>query len=111
MSQGLLFVALSQVGNVKYFKMEINVTLISCFVIIVKELHFVTRVLDSSCVCKDFIGKYGYGNCNKKSKHKEHEDQAICYVIQPSGCQDLVDSDTDLGEKLSAQACSLKGSC
>ena len=33
----------------------------------------------------------------------------MCYVVQPSGCDDLVDSESNPGEKFSAEACALKG--
>ena len=61
------------------------------------------------CTCKDFINDGGFGNCFKKSGHSKHGGKAVCYVEQPSTCSDLIDSKANPGEKVSAEACQLKG--
>ena len=61
---------------------------------------FYNIIAELSCECKDFIGLKGFGNCKKL-----HRGRKPCYVKQPSGCKDLIDSKTNPGEKASKQAC------
>lgn len=66
-------------------------------------------MLGSFCTCKDFVNDGGFGNCFKRSGHSKHGGKAVCYVEQPSTCSDLIDSKANPGEKVSAEACQLKG--
>ena len=63
----------------------------------------------SFCNCKDFVNDGGFGNCFKRSGHSKHDGNVVCYVEQPSTCSDLIDSRSNPGEKISAEACKLKG--
>ena len=56
-----------------------------------------------SCVCKNLLNSKGGGNCAKSSSH--FSDQRYCYVQIPSNCKDLMESNSILGEKMSAEAC------
>jgi len=66
---------------------------------------------DAFCTCKDFINDSGYGNCFKRSGHSIHGGKVVCYVEQPSTCNDLIHSKANPGEKVSAKACELKADC
>ena len=46
----------------------------------------------------------GVGNC-KGTGSSVHNNHVACYVNQPSNCNDLVDSGSNPGEQVSAQAC------
>ena len=54
------------------------------------------------CACKDFVSEEGYGNCKKISPTIG---KVVCYVQQPSVCNDLKSSETIFGEQYSAKAC------
>ena len=66
-------------------------------------------ILGSFCSCKDFVNDGGFGNCFKRSGHSKHGGNVVCYVEQPSTCSDLIESKANPGEKVSAEACKLKG--
>ena len=57
-----------------------------------------------TCSCTDFVNDAGFGNCNGHSKFSKVSFRA-CFVKLPSNCPDLVDSDSNPGKKISAQAC------
>ena len=57
-----------------------------------------------TCSCTDFVNDAGFGNCNGHSKFSKVPFRA-CFVKLPSNCADLVDSDSNPGKKISAQAC------
>ena len=57
-----------------------------------------------TCSCTDFVNDAGFGNCNGHSKFSKVSFRA-CFVKLPSNCADLVDSDSNPGKKISAQAC------
>ena len=57
-----------------------------------------------TCSCTDFVNDAGFGNCNGHSKFSKISFRA-CFVKLPSNCADLVDSDSNPGKKISAQAC------
>ena len=59
------------------------------------------------CGCKDLMSSNGHGNCQTTSSYLS--DKLFCYVIQPSPCSDLQDSNIMPGEKYSAEACSSQG--
>ena len=63
----------------------------------------------SNCKCKDFINRNNVGNCKGKKPSQFRRKFVACYVTQPSGCTDLKDSATNPGEKLSVNACLLRG--
>ena len=64
--------------------------------------------LGESCICKDLINSHGVGNCEGRKPTPFKESHA-CYVVQPSNCNDLVNSTTNPGEQLSAEACYMSG--
>ena len=55
------------------------------------------------CTCSDYINESGFGNCTKLFSPLRN--QKVCYVNLPSSCSDEVDSRTNPGKKLSAEAC------
>ena len=57
-----------------------------------------------TCACTEFINDAGFGNCSGHSKFSKVSFRA-CFVKLPSNCADLVDSDSNPGKKISAQAC------
>ena len=59
-----------------------------------------------TCSCKDFVNDSGIGNCRAK---EDRFDAVVCYVNQPSNCGDVVGSNTNGGELLSAEACRKEG--
>ena len=71
--------------------------------------YFLFQISTGPCLCKDFINSGGRGNCLTDSQSNKHNGRKMCYVVQPSGCSDLVDSGANPGEKFSEEACDLKG--
>ena len=62
-----------------------------------------------NCRCSDYVSKSGFGNC-KKDLDKNGKSGRICYVIEPSGCPDLTQSQNYPDRKYSWWACDLVGS-
>ena len=58
----------------------------------------------SECLILGVVNDNGVGNC--KGARDSDFNNFACYVIQPSNCNDLKNSSTNPGEKLSAEACS-----
>ena len=56
------------------------------------------------------FNKMGVGNCTGKGPEQFNGLRTVCYVNLPSSCTDLVESMTNPGEKLSAEACRMKSS-
>ena len=79
----------------------------SLFQISAKHLNI--KFPGSNCECKDLINQNNVGNCKGKKPSQFRRKFVACYVTQPSGCTDLKDSGTNPGEKLSANACLLRG--
>ena len=73
------------------------------------NLDFLIQMSTDDCLCKDFINSGGHGNCLTISQSNKHNGRKMCYVVQPSGCKDLVDSGANPGEKYSEEACDRKG--
>ena len=48
----------------------------------------------------DFIGKDGFGNCEK-----EFEGMVVCYVNEPTTCPDQISSKHEPGKLYSKEAC------
>ena len=67
------------------------------------------NIVGFDCKCKDFVNDNGHGNCLTDSISEKHDGQRMCYVIQPSGCNDLVESTHNLGELYSEEACEKTG--
>ena len=65
--------------------------------------------LGSPCKCKYLWNSDNEGNCQVGSDSAIHYYKVFCYVKQPSGCKDLVDSKLMKGEQYSAEACETKG--
>ena len=59
------------------------------------------------CSCTEYLNQNGVGRCQTNTWG--HGNRYNCYVRLPSNCTDLVNSSTDPGEKLSAEACDLQG--
>ena len=53
-----------------------------------------------NCYCIDHVSVNGFGNCNQLYKG-----EPICYVKEPSSCDDLVPSTTEGGKMYSWMAC------
>ena len=53
-----------------------------------------------NCDCNEYVSANGYGNCKKV-----YGKGPICYVNQPSTCQDLRNSNSDVGKQYSWEAC------
>ena len=65
-----------------------------------------------SCTCSDFTNENGFGKCQKasvRSVSPQAIDAMVCYVNQPSNCNDLYDSTTNPDKQLSAEACRYTG--
>ena len=59
-----------------------------------------------SCQCSTSSSSTGIGKCKRSISEKEKLDQLyLCYVKNPSNCNDLIYSNEHPGEKLSAEAC------
>ena len=56
-----------------------------------------------SCTCKDLLSSSGNGNCLARSV--KFNDSVICYVEQPTTCDDALHDNELPGELMSAQAC------
>ena len=65
--------------------------------------------LGESCICKDLINSHGVGNCKGRKPTPFQDAHSACYVVQPSNCNDLINSITNPGEQLSAEACYISG--
>ena len=74
-----------------------------------KWYTFSCHILGLPCACKSFVNQFGNGNCQTRSEANLHLGKKMCYVVQPSGCDDLVESGSNPGEMFSAKACTLKG--
>ena len=62
------------------------------------------------CSCTDRVNRYGVGQCRGAwARGNWTGEQYACYVHQPSTCTDLTDSETIPGQKVSAEACGLRG--
>ena len=61
--------------------------------------------MNIGCSCKNLVNENGQGNCLKNSPSSQHNGDKICYVEMPSGCSDLVASNTNRGEFYSEEAC------
>ena len=61
-----------------------------------------------NCRCSDYVSRSGYGNC-KKDLDKNGKSGRICYVIEPSECPDLTQSQNYPDKKYSWWACDLVG--
>ena len=71
---------------------------------------FVISAEDIGCTCHDFINHNGYGQCKLKDLYHGHvRDNFVCYVNQPSNCDDLYASVSNPGKKLSAIPCKKDG--
>ena len=60
-----------------------------------------------ACTCSDFVNPNGYGECKKQDS--DFGNSVTCYVNLPSECTDLIESGTNPGKFLSAEACSVRG--
>ena len=74
--------------------------------IFIKSFIIHSLELGESCTCNDFVDENGYGNCLKEINGKN-----ICYVNQPSSCNDLEYSNSAPEKKISAEACSGNSVC
>ena len=69
---------------------------------------------DPDCSCTDFVNPSGIGFCKKtyscadlddpRCVKKFHE-KYVCYVNQPTNCEDVTNSQFSKGKKASAVAC------
>ena len=54
-----------------------------------------------NCSCSTYVDINGHGNCKK-----ELQKRPICYVNEPSSCQDLRTNKSENGKRYSWEACS-----
>ena len=73
------------------------------------KLYIFLQKITASCACKDFVNSGGHGNCQTASQSNDHHGRKMCYVVQPSTCKDLVNSNSNPGEQFSEEACDGKG--
>ena len=67
----------------------------------VLALQFLTGLED--CTCYDFGDRDGYGNCLKG--HPNKNGLLVCYVKQPTSCNDTIDNLSFPGREISSLAC------
>ena len=67
----------------------------------VLALQFLTGLED--CTCYDFVDEDGYGNCLKG--HPNKNGLLVCYVKQPTSCNDTIDNLSLPGREISSLAC------
>ena len=83
-----------------------NNSIIRCQHIFIKLFIIRSLELGESCKCDDFVDENGYGNCLKEINGKK-----VCYINQPSSCNDLEHSNSVHKKKISAEACSGNSVC
>ena len=66
-------------------------------------MQYMQYFLVLECTCIDYVNGVGQGNCLKLSTKLNN--LPYCYVKQPSGCRDVINSSYVPGKEYSAQAC------
>ena len=83
-----------------------NITAINFHHIFIKSFIIHSLELGETCKCNEFVDANGYGNCLK-----EINGTKVCYINQPSSCNDLKYSNSIPEKKISAEACSGNSVC
>ena len=67
-------------------------------------LFFIGRDQDLvPCKCSNISNENGFRACQKRNDN--FNGKFSCFVVQPSACPDVIDSDSNNGRQLSAMAC------